>query len=625
MGCVLSEHRRSYLSEEWGVEAHMPKAKQLKLTRFPFSLRCIVASTVAFGAAHDVAHAQVASNPINPGSLAPTREEVEAPKQTVAPPATKIAIDPRKAFESGPCPLRESDVHVALNSVRFLGPGDDKISPELATLLASVSIPTTGDQPIAAVCDVRDEANAVLRRAGYVASVQIPPQEIKDGELQLVVVAARITEIVVRGNADRYRNVLRPRIEQLKALYPLNEHDAERILLLAGDVPGLNVQLVLRSAGTKPGEVIGDMTVEATPLQVIVNVQNAGSRQLGRELGTIRADYFGLTGLSDRTFLALSNSAQFREQHVIQAGHEIGIGGNGFRVGIRGSYAISQPTITSLSLRSRTVIAGLDLAYPLIRQVNSGLTAWAGFEYINQETRVQSGAQRVPFTRDKISVAYARLDGFTGELRADGTSLWNLQGSLELRKGINVFNPSPKSRISGGFSPSRFEGDGRATVVRGTIDATWFPVHNVSINATGFGQWSNKALLNLEEFSIGNLTYGRGFDPGANGADRTVAFRIEPRVRLTSAGPAEKPNKFQLEVSAFYDNIHIWNKDTGAIETRRTLDSIGGGVRAIIAGKLVLDLTYAKPLTRALTTDQDRPPARLLFSLTTKLLPWRAK
>lgn len=603
----------------------MTKATYSKLARLPLSLRYIVASTVALAALPDVAHAQAVGNPINPGTLTPTREEVETPKQAVTPPAAKVSIDPRKAFESGPCPLRESDVRVVLQTVRFLGSGDEKLAPELATLLASVRIPTTGDQAIAAVCDVRDEANATLRRAGYVASVQIPPQEIKDGELQLVVVAARITEIVVRGNADRYRNVLRPRIEQLKALYPLNEHDAERILLLAGDVPGLDVQLVLRSAGAKPGEVIGDMTVDATPLRVIANVQNAGSRQLGRELGTIRADYFGLTGMSDRTFLALSNSAQFREQHVIQAGHEVGIGGDGFRFGVRGSYAISQPTITSLSLRSRTIISGLDLSYPLIRQVNSGLTAWAGFEYINQETRVQSGTQRVPFTRDKLSIAFARLDGFTGKLRADGTSAWSLQGTLEMRKGINVFNPTPKRQISGGFSPSRFDGDGRATVVRGTIDATWSFARNVSINATGFGQWTNKALLNLEEFSIGNLTYGRGFDPGANGADKAVAFRIEPRARLTGAGTAEKPNKFHLEVSAFYDNIHIWNKDTGAIETRRTLDSIGGGVRAIIAGQLVLDLTYAKPLRRALTTDKDRPPARLLFSLTTKLLPWRAK
>lgn len=590
-------------------------------TRFRWAL----ASLISVGAGNQVASAQAIPGQSGNVPQGPTRQEVEPLKDQVAPPKSKITIDPRSVIEVGPCPLRESDVRVALTEVRFSASGDEKLAPELATLLASVKLAVSGDQPIAAVCDVRDNANTVLRRAGYVASVQIPPQEILNGELQLVVVAARITEIVVRGNADRFRDTLRPRIEQLKALFPLNEHDAERILLLAGDVPGLDVQLVLRSAGTKPGEVIGDMTVQATPIQVIANVQNAGSRQLGRELGTVRADVYGLTGLADRTFLALSNSAQFREQHVIQAGHEMGIGGGGFRIGVRGSYAISEPSIPNLSLRSRSIISGLDLSYPLVRQVSSGLTAWAGFEYINQETKVQSGTSRVPFTRDRISVGFARLEGYTGKLRQDGSTSWSLAGNVEVRKGLNIFNPTPSRTISGGYSPSRFDGNGRATVVRGTFDGTWSPASGISFNASVFGQWTKSALLNLEEFSIGSLTYGRGYDPGANGADRAIAFRLEPRARLTGAGTAARPNKIQLEVSAFYDNAHIWNLDSGAIETKRTLDSIGGGLRAIVAGRLVLDLTYARPLKRALTTDTDRPPARLLFSLTTKLLPWRIK
>ena len=588
-------------------------------------LRWVLASMISVGAGSQFANAQVIPGQSGNPLQAPSREEVEPLKDQVEPPKSKITIDPRQAVDVGPCPLRESDIRVALTTVRLSASGNETLAPELANLLAAVKPAIIGDQPIAAVCDVRDDANAILRRAGYVASVQIPSQEIADGELRLEVVSARITEIVVRGNADHFRETLRPRIEQLKALFPLNEHDAERILLLAGDVPGIDVQLVLRSAGTKPGEVIGDMTVQATPVQVIANVQNAGSRQLGRELGTIRADFYGLTGLADRTFVALSNSAQFREQHVIQAGHELGIGGSGFRGGVRGSYAISQPSIPNLSLRSRSIISGVDLAYPLVRQVSSGLTAWAGLEYINQETKVQSGASRVPFTRDRLSVGFARLEGYTGKLRQDGSTSWSLQGNIEVRQGLNLFNPTPSRTISGGYSPSRFDGNGRATVVRGTFDGTWSPGRGISLNASVFGQWTKSALLNLEEFSIGSLTYGRGYDPGANGADRAIAFRIEPRARLTGPGTVARPNKIQLEVSAFYDNAHIWNLDSGAIETNRKLDSIGGGLRAIVAGRLVLDLTYARPLKRALTTDTARPPARLLFSLTTKLLPWRIR
>jgi hemolysin activation/secretion protein len=604
----------------------MLKSVGIRLARRPANgARLLIASVLAAGGLCDVADAQVAARPDLQPSQVPTREDLAPLNQDSAAPSSKVTIDQRQAIEMGPCPLRDSNVRVNLQTVRFVGSSDEKLAPELATLLASVRPAATGDRPIAAVCDIRDAANAVLHSARYVASVQIPPQEIANGELQLVVVAARITEIVVHGDGDRYRSTLRGRIEQLKALSPLNERDAERILLLADDVPGLDVQLVLRSAGTKPGEVIGDMTITSSPVQVIANVQNAGSHQLGRELGTVRADFFGLTGAADRTFIALSNSAQFKEQHVVQVGHEMGVGSSGFRVGARGSYAVSQPTIPSLSLRSRTIISGLDLSLPLLRQVNSGLTAWGGLEYINQETTVRSGTARVPFTRDRISVAYGRLEGYAGALRADGTSSWSLQGNVEVRQGLNLFSPTPRRRISGGFSPSRFDGNGRATVVRGTLDASWSFAANVWLNASAFGQWSNSALLNLEEFSVGNLTYGRGYDPGANGADRVAAFRIEPRASLTGHGTATRPKNFQLEVSGFYDNVRIWNQDSNTIETKRTLASLGGGVRAIWAGRMIADLTYAKPLRNALQTDSSRPPARLLFSLTTKLLPWRTR
>ncbi len=587
-------------------------------------LSWFLASVAALGAVSERAAAQAVPGGNTP--QAPSREEVEPMRQTPAAPPSTVSVESSKAIETGPCPLRDSNVRVNLQSVKFVGSADQPLAPELAALLGSIRPAVTGDQPIAAVCDLRDAANTALRRARYVASVQIPPQEIGNGELQLVVVAARIVEVVVSGDADRYKNALRPRIEQLKALYPINERDAERILLIAGDVPGIDVQLVLRSAGTKPGEVIGDMTVISSPVQVIANIQNPGSRQLGRELGTIRADFFGLTGMSDRTYLAFSNSAQWKEQHVIQGGHEVGIGASGFRAGVRASYALSRPSIPSVSLKSRSIIAGLDLSYPIVKQVNSGLTAWAGLEYIDQETNTLNGGTPQPFTKDRYTVAYARLDGYAGKLRPDGSSYWSVQGGLEFRQGLNLFNPTPKGfDASSGYSASRIDGDGRASVLRGTLEASVSPAKNVWLNASAFGQWTNSALLNLEEFSLGNLTYGRGYDPGANGSDKAVAFRVEPRVSITGKGTPQKPLKLQAEVFGFYDNVHIWNKDTGTFETRRTLDSIGGGVRLIWAGRMILDVTYAKPLKRALALDMQRPTDRLLVSLTTKLLPWRAR
>ena len=57
--------------------------------------------------------------------------------------------------------------------------------------------------------------------------------------------------------------------------------ETERYLLLARDIPGYDVRLTLRPAGTNPGEVIGDVQVSYTPVEVDVNVQNYGSKAVG--------------------------------------------------------------------------------------------------------------------------------------------------------------------------------------------------------------------------------------------------------------------------------------------------------------------------------------------------------
>ena len=107
--------------------------------------------------------------------------------------------------------------------------------------------------------------------------------------------------------------------------------------------------------------------------------------------------------------------------------------------------------------------------------------------------------------------------------------------------------------------------------------------------------------------------------PGANGGDRVIALRAEPRIRLPEfAG-------FRLELMGFYDWVKLYNLDPGTVETGRVLRSVGGGARLLVPGRLVLDVTYAKPLDRALVSDMARPGNRLLVTLTTQLYPWRSR
>src|SRR4029453_5580141 len=96
------------------------------------------------------------------------------------------------------------------------------------------------------------------------------------------VLMARLTQVRVRGEAAGAETVLASYLNQLTKRPLFNRYEAEPYLLLASDLPGYTVRLTLRPAGTGPGEVIGDVTVQRLPAYADFNVQNGGSEDLGR-------------------------------------------------------------------------------------------------------------------------------------------------------------------------------------------------------------------------------------------------------------------------------------------------------------------------------------------------------
>ncbi len=257
-------------------------------------LRSIVAclGSVSLWALAGATLAQTVPPQVMPGGQPPTKEEVKPELPSVG---NKATVNGKQAFTSAPCALDSSALNVTINSVAFKAPGNTDVPPQIAAILKDVGPGVTGEQPIRNVCAIRDRANYALRKAGYIASVQIVPQDMSSGELQLIVVTAHIVEVRVHGDAGAYRKLMDQRIAELQALNPLNEHDAERILLLTSDVPGLDVRLSLRSAGTTPGAVIGDLTISTLPYKVMASVNNYGSRQVGPETAYVRAEFYGLT------------------------------------------------------------------------------------------------------------------------------------------------------------------------------------------------------------------------------------------------------------------------------------------------------------------------------------------
>lgn len=549
---------------------------------------------------------------------APTREEIERGRPPLAAPQPPSRVTVEGEIERAPCPLADpqyASMKVTLSDVQF--EGLQGLSPDL--LRDAWEGQTGREIPVATLCEIRDNAATILRRMGYLAAVQVPPQRIeKGGVIRFDVLLAKLVGVQVRGEAGRSEKLIAAHLEAIKDRPLFNIFEAERHLLLAGDLPGYDVRLTLRPANTGPGEVIGEVLVTRQQLQIDANIQNYGSRDTGRWGGLARVQVNDLTGLGDMTTFSIFNTADVSEQTVLQAGHSFFIGHDGLRLTGDFTYAWTNPDI-GLDIKSRTLIASLGGSYPLIRRQSQNLLGTVGFELVDQQ--VDFGP--ILLSKDKLRVLYARLDYDMIDAASLGSTigysgaepLWRVGGSLEARHGLSIFDASKPGSLT-----AKPEADPTALVLRATAYGEYRPTPKLSFSLSPRFQYSSDPLLSYEEMSAGNYSFGRGYDPGTIIGDSGIGVQAE--IRYGSIMP-KGANAIALQPFVFFDGGWLWNEDSvfAGFDPQK-LFSAGGGIRGAWGNHARIDLTLAVPMEQTGFLNR-RGDARLLLSITTKLVPWR--
>jgi hemolysin activation/secretion protein len=561
---------------------------------------------------------------------APTRESIEraTPPQEAAPPS-KLTVD--GGVERAPCPLAEP--RFAGLTVDLKGAVFDNLKGLPPEDLASAYADFVGKKvSLATICEIRDAAATILRRAGYIAAVQVPPQRIADGIVHFDVLMAKLVRVQVRGDAGKSEKLLAAYLNKLTEQPLFNEKEAERYLLLARDLPGYDVRLTLRPAGTAPGEVVGEVVASRIPFVVTANLQNYGSHQVGRWGGLITGQANDVLGHGDRLTLGLFQSLQTREQTVLQSGYDIRVGGEGLTLSGRFTYAWTRPSVGEGDpLESKTLVASLEASYPLRRSQTSNIRLSGGGDLVNQDLRFTG----VLLTRDRLRAGYLQLDmdatdprSVTGG-RAGYSSIlprWRVSGTFELRRGLGILGASEDcgapplyTSCAAGVSLSRIQADPTATVLRFSGFGEFRPRPNIGIALSPRFQYGFSPLMSYEQYSGGAYTIGRGYDPGAIIGDSGAGFAIEGRYGTLL--PRSRTS-FALQPYAFFDAAWVWNRRPIVAENDPVrLYSIGGGVRVAYGDRVRLDVTAAVPLRTAPTQTQ-RGDTRLMVSLTTRLIPW---
>lgn len=509
------------------------------------------------------------------------RQQIEQQREQRLP-----AAAPAQPAQPQPTSRSKPGVTVTLQAIRFTGNqllDDAQLAPAMAGFL---------NRPLgfSDLQRVADAVAAAYRKAGWLARVVLPEQELGAGVLTLQVIEARYSGQRIDGSPPT--RVAPARIEALfnavqQTGQPLNADAIDRALLLASDLPGVNVSGTL-AAGPGPGETT--LLLRATDQPLVsgeIGLDNAGPRATGSTRLTTSIAVHSALGQGEQMGLSLLHT---RGTDYGRGALALPVGNNGLRVGVNAS-ALRYKTVagpgydSSARIHGRSNSVGVDTKYPLVRARQHNLFAYAGLEnrsFVNSDVALQSDYA----TRNLLlGLSGNRFDEWGG---GGATS-----GSVQLGLGrlSNIRLHPLQDSIDRSFHKLNYSLSRQQAI---TAD------HSVWLGVAG--QHATQVLDSSEKFYIGGAGSVRAYPATELGGERGHVVSGEWRWRVHAS----------TVLSAFADRGQVTTLAAvpGQQEARLSLRGHGLSAGWQGPGGLMLKATWARrngsnPLPTATGTDGD--------------------
>jgi hemolysin activation/secretion protein len=441
-------------------------------------------------------------------------------------------------------------------------------------------------------------AEAVYIRRGYpFVAVRLKVQQVQAGVVHFDVIEGRIADLTVLGKDPTARRQATAMLEPLVNKAPLPVDKVDYAYQLVRQVPALSASGTLRPSD-EPGGM--DLVVETSrhdPFRVYANVNNLYADAVGPWGVLLGADYDGDSDFGDHLSALAYSSISSGRQVLVHGSYERGLDSWGTQVMVSGLWGEANPVAGGaqpLKLATNIAVIRAEVSQPILERYNENAVVDVGLEGNDQKTEL---SPTLPLSDDNLRDFTASL---SGELTG---ALGRLAGSIELRQGLTILGASREL--------SRLSGDPQATIIKVSFEAQSATFHALSFAAHSDLQYAAEPLTEPDQYGFGNLTIGRGYQPGLALSDSVVAGSLEARL-----GPFPLSKTWaalQVQPFAFVDSGRLFDREGPAY----SLTSIGGGLRFQLAGKFEMDLVYADPLDGP--PGVRRPPSTVLLNMTVGL------
>lgn len=368
-----------------------------------------------------------------------------------------------------------------------------------------------------------DAVAAAYQRAGWLARVYLPEQDVSEGVITLQVIEARFGGVRVEGAAPK--RVLQSYIDGFfRAAQPvdepLNANALDRALLLVDDLPGVSV------AGTlTPGQTDGntELVLQSTDEPLFygdAGLDNHGSRSTGSERLTANLN---INSPGQRGELININGLHTEGSDYARLAFTVPDGYNGLRLGINTSAMTYKVIVgpaagTDAQITGRSDSIGVDLNYPVVRSRTQNIYLSIGAEKKSFQTRDTQLRSDYQSNALKFGLSGNRFDDFGGG-GANSASMQWLGGRLSNMTAHSLIDSIGRSYSKLNYSLSRQQAlaDG----------------HSLLLSLQG--QQANQVLDSSEGFYIGGPQSVRAYPSSELGGEHGELISAEWRWRLDNA------------------------------------------------------------------------------------------
>lgn len=539
------------------------------------SQRTLWLSLAAIWCLSGLAHAQTVPTSEEPGREAERFAEPLVP--LAAPAGSPISLVEETAVPSGADTITltiagfEVVGSTAYGSAVFAAITDDLIGP---------------DQPLVAVYEAARRITALYGNDGFILSRAIvPPQDLdpSGAVVTLHVIEGYVDQVIWPPELDRYRDLFSGYAAIITAERPSNIHTVTRYLLLAGDLPGIDVRSRFEAGTTDAGASTLVVESASSLFDATLRIDNRGTEARGPFQYAASASVHNLLGIHESFTLTYGGSFDFREMQFVSGRYTQVLTSEGATASFNVSYSLGEPgtaALQALDFQTRSFSADVGLRWSLVRAREANITPFVTL----------FGSESTAYMLGTVS-SFDALRGVRAGVTADWADRFNgvTQISLVLTQGIDAFGSS------GNDNPLASRGNGRAQffTVSGGISRLQPLGGGYTLRLAAEGQWSPVSLLAPAECTYGGGEFGRAFDSAELTGDRCASASLEFRYAplLSSAFLT------QLQVYGFADvgTVHRIAPAAG-VASSATGSSAGLGVSVGFGNRMSADLSAAKPL-----------------------------